>query len=144
MMLRKLCETILAACFATVFYAGNAFADPRGVWQAQDGANIRVMPCGQYLCAVLVKTKSPVDPETGQPWTDRHSHDSAERSRPLIGMAVLSQLAPEGQGKWSGQLYNVDTGDFYQGHLLELNASTIRIEGCAAGMCGGQNLSRIK
>jgi uncharacterized protein (DUF2147 family) len=143
MILHKLCGIFLTGLFIMVC-AGTAWADPRGLWLAQDGANVRVMPCGSYLCAVLVKTKTPVDPETGQPWTDRHSHDPAERSRPLIGMAVLSSLVPSGPGKWSGQLYNVDTGEFYQGHLIELNGGTIRIEGCAMGMCGGQNMTRLQ
>jgi uncharacterized protein (DUF2147 family) len=135
---------VLAIGFVTVFCAGSAFADPRGVWLARDGAHVRVAPCGTYLCATVLKTKSPLDPETGQPWTDKHSHDPAERSRPLVGIAVLSSLTPAGPGKWSGRLYNVDDGESYDGHLLELNARTIRIEGCAIGICGGQNLTRIQ
>ena len=111
---------------------------------AQDGAQVRVAPCGSYLCAILVKTKSPVDPETGQPWTDRHSHDPAQRDRPLIGTAVLNTLVADGPGKWSGRLSNVDNGESYEGHLLELNTSTIRVEGCALGTCGGQNMTRLQ
>ena len=42
------------------------------------------------------------------------------------------------------RLYNVDNGQSYAGHLLELDARTIRVEGCAIGICGGQNMSRIK
>jgi uncharacterized protein (DUF2147 family) len=142
-MLHKIYGILLTGSL-TVACAGSAFADPRGVWLAQDGANVRVAPCAAYLCAVLVKTKSPTDPETGQPWTDKHSHDPAQRGRPLIGTAVLYSLVPDGPGKWSGRLYNVDNGESYDGHLLELNARTIRIEGCAIGICGGQNLTRIQ
>ena len=35
-------------------------------------------------------------------------------------------------------------GQSYAGHLLELDPRTIRVEGCAIGICGGQNMSRIK
>jgi hypothetical protein len=28
--------------------------------------------------------------------------------------------------------------------LLELGPTTIRVEGCAIGICGGQNMTRIK
>jgi uncharacterized protein (DUF2147 family) len=143
MMLRKLCW-IAAIIFSTASYSQSTLADPRGLWLAQDGAQVRVTPCGGYLCATLVKTKSPVDPETGQPWTDKHSHDPAQRSRPLIGTAVLYSLVPDGLGKWSGRLYNVDSGESYEGHLLELNARTVRVEGCAIGICGGQNMTRIQ
>jgi uncharacterized protein (DUF2147 family) len=141
-MLRKLC-CISAIVFLAATFSQAALADPRGLWLAQDGAQVRIGPCGGYLCAVLVKTKSPVDPETGQPWTDKHSHDPAQRNRPLVGTAVLYSLTPDGPGKWSGRLYNVDSGDSYEGHLLEVSASTVRVEGCAAGICGGQNMTRL-
>ena len=143
MVLRKL-FWIAAIIVSTAAYAQSALADPRGLWLAQDGAQVRIAPCGGYLCAILMKTKSPVDPETGQPWTDRHSHDPAQRNRPLIGTAVLYSLVPVGPGKWSGRLYNVDTGESYEGHLLELNGSTVRVEGCAIGVCGGQNMTRLQ
>jgi hypothetical protein len=35
-------------------------------------------------------------------------------------------------------------GNSYSGRLLELGPTTIRVEGCAIGICGGQNMSRIK
>jgi uncharacterized protein (DUF2147 family) len=53
-------------------------------------------------------------------------------------------LVPEGPGRWSGRLYNVDNGNSYAGRLLELGPTTIRVEGCAIGICGGQNMTRIK
>ena len=143
MVLRKLCW-IAAIIFSIAAYSQSALADPRGLWLAQDGAQVRIAPCGDYLCAILVKTKTAADPETGQPWTDKHSHDPAQRNRPLVGTAVLSSLVPDGLGKWSGQLYNVDDGGSYEGHLLELNARTVRVEGCALGICGGQNMTRIQ
>jgi uncharacterized protein (DUF2147 family) len=143
MALRKL-FCIAAIVFSTASYPQSALADPRGLWLAQDGAQVRIAPCGGYLCAILVKTKSPVDPETGQPWTDKHSHDPAQRNRPLIGTAVLYFLVPDGPGRWSGRLYNVDNGESYEGHLRELNVGTVRVEGCAVGMCGGQNMTRLQ
>jgi uncharacterized protein (DUF2147 family) len=123
--------------------AGSASADPKGTWLAQDGAHVRVGNCGATLCATIAKPKSPVDPQTGLPWTDRNNPDPAQRGRPLIGVAVLHGLLPDGPGKWSGSLYNIDNGNSYQGHLLELGPTTIRVEGCAIGICGGQNMSRI-
>ena len=68
----------------------------------------------------------------------------AQRGRPLVGVPVLYGLVPEGPGRWSGRLYNIDNGNSYSGRLLELGPTTIRVEGCAIGICGGQNMSRIK
>jgi Uncharacterized protein conserved in bacteria (DUF2147) len=93
-----------------------------------------VRPCGAGLCAVIAAPKSAVDPETGRLWTDRHNHDPALRGRALVGVPVLYGLVPEAPGRWSGELYNVDNGNVYTGHLLELGPRTIRVEGCAIGI----------
>jgi uncharacterized protein (DUF2147 family) len=135
---------VSAITLFVVASVGSALADPKGLWLAQDGAYVRVAPCGGALCAFIAKTKSPVDPETGRPWTDKFNPDPAQRGRPLVGVAVLYNLVPDGPGRWSGRLYNVDNGNGYAGRLLELGPTTIRVEGCAIGICGGQNMSRIK
>jgi uncharacterized protein (DUF2147 family) len=57
---------------------------------------------------------------------------------------MLYGLVPDGAGRWSGLLYNIDNGNSYAGHLLELGPATIRVEGCAIGICGAQNMTRIK
>jgi uncharacterized protein (DUF2147 family) len=133
-----------AALLSVVVSAGTASADPKGLWQAQDGARVRVASCGAALCATIATPKSAIDPQTGQPWTDKNNPDPAQRGRPLIGIPVLYGLQPDGPGRWSGRLYNIDNGGSYAGHLLELDARTIRVEGCAIGICGGQNMSRLK
>jgi uncharacterized protein (DUF2147 family) len=143
MKLYTLCAAAALPLFAFAG-AGTASADPKGLWLAQDGARVRVGPCGAAFCATIATPKSAVDPETGRPWTDKNNPDPARRGRPLVGVAVLSGLLPDGPGKWSGRLYNVDNGNSYSGHLLELDGRTIRVEGCAIGICGGQNMSRIK
>jgi uncharacterized protein (DUF2147 family) len=53
-------------------------------------------------------------------------------------------MMPDGPGKWSGRLYNTDNGQSYEGHLLELDRRTIRVEGCVIGICGGRNMTRIQ
>jgi len=143
MKLNTLCVAAALPLFAFAG-AGTASADPKGLWLAQDGAHVRVVSCGGALCAIIATPRSAIDPETGRPWTDKNNPDPAQRGRPLVGVAVLSGLIPDGPGKWSGRLYNVDNGNSYSGHLLELDARTIRVEGCAIGICGGQNMTRIK
>ena len=122
---------------------GAAFADPRGLWLAQDGARVRVRPCGQGFCGIIASAKSRLDPETGRPWTDKHNPDAARRVRPLVGVEVFSMM-PDGPGRWSGPLYNVDNGQTYPGHLVEPDRDTLRVEACVIGVCGGQNMRRIR
>jgi uncharacterized protein (DUF2147 family) len=133
----KLCCASAVVLFL-LFSAGTALADPKGVWLAQDGAHVHVGKCGQGFCATIVA------PKIGGPATDINNPDPAQRDRPLVGVTVLYNMMPDGPGKWSGTLYNTDDGHTYPGHLLELGPSTIRIEGCAIGICGGKNLSRLQ
>ena len=127
-----------------LFCAGSASADPKGLWLAQDGAHAKVGPCGAALCATIAA----LNPLTiqrpaglGQTRTIPTRRDAAAR---LSACPVLYGLVPDGPGRWSGRLYNVDNGNSYAGRLLELGPATIRVEGCAIGICGGRNMTRIK
>jgi len=142
-MMFHLYRISVAAALALIG-TGVAWADPRGLWLAQDGARVHVSTCGAGLCATLASTKTPVDPATGAPWTDRNNPNPAERSRPLVGVYVLYGMMPDGAGRWSGSLYNTDNGQTYSGHLIEIDRNTLRIEGCVIGICGGQNMRRLQ
>jgi len=132
---------LTSVALAMMLGAGSALADPRGLWQAQDGATVRVKPCGKAICAVLASAKSAADPDTGGPWTDKHNPDPDKRSRPLVGLQVFV-MTPDGPEKWSGTLYNTDDGKTYPGHVTEIDGGTIRVEGCSV-LCGGQNMKRL-
>ena len=88
MKLPRLCAAAAVTIFAP-FWAGSASADPKGLWLAQDGAHVKVGPCGAGLCATIASPKSAVDPETGRPWTDKNNPDPAQRGRRLVGVPAL-------------------------------------------------------
>jgi uncharacterized protein (DUF2147 family) len=124
---------------------GSAYADPRGLWLAQDGAKVRVTSCGRALCGRIAVPKSPTDPDTGKPWTDENNPDPRLRARSLVGVEVFISMMPDGPRKWSGNLYNAGGGQTVPGHLYEVGPETIKVEGCAApNVCGSQNLTRIR
>jgi uncharacterized protein (DUF2147 family) len=120
---------LAAACIAAGCDSGSA--SPVGLWLAKDGGKVRIGPCGRNLCGFLVQ------PGSGAAATDK-------RGRPLAGMQILIAMHPDGQNRWSGHVYNDDDDKTYTGHLIENDASSIRIEGCWLGMCGGENLTRIR
>jgi uncharacterized protein (DUF2147 family) len=133
---------LVAACLAASSDTGSA--SPVGLWLSKDGARIRVSPCGRDLCGFITQSSSPVDPATGGPPTDKYNEDPAKRDRPLVGVQVLISMHHEDPTKWSGQLYNVKDGKNYSGHLIETGPWSIRIEGCSFGICGGEDLARIR
>ncbi len=134
---RALALVLFASAWADIGHT-----DPSGVWRDKDGGTIRVHPCGSGFCASIASVKPALDPDTGKPWLDKHNSDTRKRNRSLVGVPVLMSMKPSGPGKWSGRLYDSDRGQMYDGHLVEIDDSTIKIEGCALGICGGENLSR--
>jgi len=124
--------------------AGPALADPIGVWREKDGGTIRIYRCGAALCAAIATVQPRLDSASGKPRTDKNNENASKRKRPLIGVQVIIGMRPEGAGKWSGRLYDSDRGKVFSGNLDDLDAKTIRIEGCALGLCGGEELSRVR
>jgi len=142
-LMKKLVVASLSAA-ALMTNGANALSSPVGMWLAKDGAKIRISPCGRNLCGFIAQTATRIDPATGRPITDKNNADLAKRKRPLAGVQILISLQPNGANRWLGQLYNDDDGQTYQGNLIELSPSSIRVEGCSAGICGGDNLTRLK
>jgi uncharacterized protein (DUF2147 family) len=139
-MLNKIFASVVMLCASI----GAATADPNGLWLANDGAHIGISSCGNELCGVLLTTASPVDPATGRQWTDKNNVDPRLQKRPLVGVQVIMGMRPNGVHTWSGHVYNTDDGKIYSGNLKEIDAKTIRVEGCVSALCGGENMSRIK
>jgi uncharacterized protein (DUF2147 family) len=132
-------KLLLAALSAAAFIASGApgFSSPVGLWLAKDGAKIRISACGRNLCGFIAQSSQ-------RNMTDKNNADPAKRNRPLVGVETLISMQPNGAGKWSGRLYNDDDGMTYPGNLIELGPSSIRVEGCALGICGGDELTRLK
>lgn len=132
--------------FAALAFAGAepALADPTGLWREKDGGTMRVYRCGAAMCGAIATVQPRLDPATGKPRTDKNNEDATRRNRPLAGLPVLIAMRPNGAGKWSGRLYDSDRGKMFAGHLVEVGPRTIRIEGCALGVCGGEELNRVR
>jgi uncharacterized protein (DUF2147 family) len=141
-MKRRESITLLGCCAAVAWLASGApsSASPIGLWQAKDGAKIRIGACGQNLCGFIAQTS----PKVGQMARDKNNADPAKRNRPLIGVEILISMHPNGASTWSGQLYNETDGRLYSGNLIELGPSRIKIEGCWLMICDGENLTRIE
>jgi uncharacterized protein (DUF2147 family) len=137
--------SVFAVALSAFVGAAAAHADPRGLWLAEDGAKVRVASCGKALCGKIAVAKSPTNPDTGLPWTDRNNLDSALRDRPLVGVEVFISMMPDGPGKWTGELYDTERGRNFSGHLYDIDPKTLRVEGCVAvDHCGHKDLIRLE
>jgi uncharacterized protein (DUF2147 family) len=120
-------------------------ADPKGSWLTEGGkSKIRIADCGGALCGTIEWLKEPNDPETGRPKTDKNNADTGKRTRPLIGVAIVLGMKPNGADKWAGQVYNAEDGKTYSGNITLTGANALKLEGCALGglICKGQTWTR--
>jgi uncharacterized protein (DUF2147 family) len=110
-----------------------------GVWLTADGSTrVRFEACAQgsgspQICGHVIWLKEPIDPASGAPWKDGKNDNPALRSRPLMGMALVT-VKTDGagsQGVWQGEVYNPLDGRTYTGSLTRVSANRLRLEGCA-------------
>ena len=71
MIKRSTLAMAIAIAAPLAISAGSASANPKGLWLAQDGAHVKVGPCGGAPCATIATPRSAVDPETGRPGQTR-------------------------------------------------------------------------
>jgi uncharacterized protein (DUF2147 family) len=138
-------KVLTAAAFGMVLLSTAARADSaEGTWLSEDGGTkVRVVDCGGKLCGTVVWLDHPIDRETGKPKTDKRNPDPAKRSRPLIGLQVVSGMTPSGPNKWSGKVYNADDGHTYSAHFQLKSQTVATLQGCVLGiLCKGHTWKR--
>lgn len=127
----KAISLAVLALFATTSLA--LADDPSGTWRLDSGKiTVKVRQCGSELCANIVGLKEPTYKD-GKPKIDRHNQNPALRNRPLMGLAVLSGMTPNGDNSWKGSIYNADDGKTYSA-TMSLNGKVMKLKGCVAGI----------
>ncbi len=106
-----------------------------GDWIPADrSAVVRIGPCGGGLCG-----RSGRGLARGVPTTDAHNPNRALRSRPLVGVQVLSGFTASGNG---GRGYNPQNGRSYRTTLRLNPDGTLRVTGCVLVVCRSQTWTR--
>ena len=121
--------TVAAPCLA----AGSG---PTGEWTVEDKtAVVRISKCGSGYCGFVAK---------GQAGKDYRNPDPRKRNRSIIGIQVMFSMKPSGANSWSGETYNADDGQIYNGKITVDGPNTLTVQGCVpgGGVCGSQNWSR--
>ena len=115
-----------------------------GTWRLSSGkVTVRVSPCGGGLCGRVVALRKPRD-DKGRPRLDKENPNPALRSRPVIGLTILSNMRARGEGMWSGTIYNPDDGNTYSSSMQLLGPSTMKVNGCVVGVfCKSMKFIRV-
>jgi uncharacterized protein (DUF2147 family) len=135
--------TSLALLLGSPPARAQAGGEVSGIWLTQAGdAKVRVTKCSGGICGVVIWLKTPIDPATGQAQADDKNPNPSLRRRPIIGLPLFSGMRPDGDNKWSGQIYNADDGNSYVSHISVAGPDSLRVEGCVGMLCGGETWSR--
>lgn len=115
-----------------------------GTWRMTNGkVTVQVADCGAALCATVVGLRKPRD-EDGQIKRDKQNPDPGLRQRPVMGLTILNNMRPAGEGRWSGTIYNPDDGNTYSSRIQLVGHSTLKVSGCVAGvLCKTMKFTRV-
>jgi uncharacterized protein (DUF2147 family) len=129
-------RTVATIAFSAALLAAPArAADIEGVWMRPNGeAKMKIEPCGDAVCGVLVWLK--------EPKKDVNNPDPSKRDRPLLGSTMLYDLKLSDEpGVWKGRLYDAENGKTYKGevHLVD---GKLDMKGCVAFFCDDEKWTR--
>lgn len=97
--------------------AAEAIA-PNGLWLSASGfLEIEVAPCGEALCGKVTKVRENRS-MSGAPLSDSQSP---------LGMKILIDMKPTGNGAYRGSIYNRDTGKTYDCEIRSLSADRLKV-----------------
>lgn len=119
----------LAATSGTA-QSGNGIA---GRWRTDDGnAIILVAPCAgnaRQYCGRITQMTNPALARA----TDTNNPEETLRSRPLVGVPVLTGLTPSGQ-RYTGRGYSPEEGRNFNA-TVHVENGRLNVRGCVAVFC---------
>ena len=131
-------SSIVAAAGFLIGAAGPTLAadGPAGNWVVEDhSAVVRITKCPGGYCGFVAK---------GQAGKDYRNPDPKKRNRSVIGIEVMFNMKQSGPDSWSGETYNADDGQVYNGKITLTSPTSLTVAGCVpgGGICGSQNWTR--
>lgn len=137
----RLAMTITAALLLAVPHGSASSKSPLvGQWKTDDGkAIMEIAPCGAALCAKIARFLV-AQPAGGA--RDTKNPDKALRTRPLLGVNVLTGLVPDGK-TWKGKGYSPEEGRTFNA-TVTLAGNQLNLKGCVAVFCRTVAWTRVK
>jgi uncharacterized protein (DUF2147 family) len=128
-----------AMIFATPALAADSI---HGDWITQErDAIIKISKCGTSVCGRIYKYL--VTPPNGTGQKDIHNPDKKLRDRTLLGMSILTGFTPDGD-IWRGKVYDPKSGKTYRSEVSLKSTNSLKMKGCLAFFCQGQDWTRAK
>ena len=133
--LRAILPALILLAAAGAAWGGGD--DILGVWGNDDGkAKIEIFPCAGHYCGKISWLKRPVytpddrDGVAGTPREDHKNPNPALRSRPLMGLQIMSGFNYGGGNLWDkGRIYDPESGKTYQSKITLVSPHRLEVRG---------------
>ncbi|WP_085337901.1 DUF2147 domain-containing protein [Aquidulcibacter paucihalophilus] len=137
---RLIAPALLAALVATPSFASDLHGTR---WLTANGSGIiRLEACGTKTCGRIVGPGPKADKNA--PTTDTKNPDPKLRSRPIIGLAILTGFTAGSDGKFTGgQIYDPTEGKLYRSEFRLKRDGKLEVKGCVGPICVGQTWTPI-
>jgi uncharacterized protein (DUF2147 family) len=118
----------------------SAAAGFEGRWHTPGNRSVvDISRCGAQYCGRIVSVVP--RPGTNTPPLDVQNPDPSRRTRPLVGLQLLSGFASDGSG---GTIYNPQNGRTYRSSIRLDRDGSLRVSGCVAVFCQSQRWVRVR
>lgn len=139
-MRRPVIFAVVASILTVSAASASTPAPIAGRWQTDDGkAIVEVAPCGNALCAKIARFLV-AQPAGGA--RDGKNPDKALRTRPLLGLPILSGLRADGNA-WTGKGYSPEEGRNFKA-TVTTSGNKLNLKGCVAVFCRNVAWTRAK
>ncbi len=124
--------------FVQVFARAADEADGiTGVWRtAEDKSRVQIFKTNGVYVGKIISLKDPSWPANdeegmgGKPKNDRRNPDTKLRSRPIVGLELMSGFKFAGSQTWdSGHVYDPENGKTYRGKLYLTSTNQLELRG---------------
>ncbi len=126
-MIRLFVFLFFATCISSTSWVST---DLSGTWMNADkDAHIKIYPSYGKFYGQVVWMKQPNDSITGKPQLDKFNKDPKLRSRPVMNMVIIRDLAFDTKDQeWTGgTIYNPKGGDSYDLYCKLIDKNTLEV-----------------
>jgi uncharacterized protein (DUF2147 family) len=130
-------------CLAALFpSAAWAAPDATGNWLVEGGtAIVAIGPCGPNICGRISRI---LQREPGWNGADVNNPDPKLRTRPVLGLPILTGFKRAGTGLSGGRIYDPNSGKTYRSKVSLNPDGSLKVSGCIAVFCRAQRWTRAR
>ena len=105
--------------------------DVIGKWLNEDeDAHIEITKKNNEFFGKVVWIKDNIDQETGKEKLDKLNPDESLRSRPRLGLEILTNFVFDGEDRWEdGKIYDPKSGKTYSCYMKFIEKDKLKIRG---------------